>query len=81
MKLDYKIGEIPVEFVQSNLSNYQKDIIELKYHVYKRFTTLVAQGKSKMDAYQIIGEEVCLEYKTVQILYLNIDKKYRKQEV
>ena len=79
MKLDYKIGEIPVEFVQSNLSYYQKDIIELKYHVYKRFTKLVEQGKSKMDAYQIIGEEVCLEYKTVQILYLNIDKKYRKE--
>lgn len=72
MRLDYNISEIPIEFIQSNLSNYQKDNIEMKYHILKKFEKLQAKGIKKIDAYQLISEDVFVSWERVQAILLSI---------
>lgn len=76
MKLNYNISDIPVEFIQNNLSNYQVDIIELKYHIYKRYLEL-SKSKPAIDCYILIGEEVSLQWRTIQSIFLQIKKSIK----
>ena len=76
MKLDYKISDIPSKFIHNNLSNYQIDIIELKYHIYNRFIEL-SKSKPPIDCYIIIGEEVSMQWRTIQSIYLKIIKSIK----
>lgn len=76
-----KIQTIPVEFIQANLSNYQKDIIELKYYLFKRFTELRKKGKPKIDIYLLLEEEVPLKYDSIAKIIIAIQKKYHPEEI
>ena len=70
MKLDYNIDDIPLEFIKKNLADYKYDTIVIKYHIAKKYEKLRAKGIKKTDAYMIISEDVCVNWRRVQSILL-----------
>ena len=69
------IKAIEKEFIVNNLSQYQKDLVELKFYVFNRFNELQARKKSKEDISYIISEEIGLQPTTVHQMYYRMLRK------
>jgi hypothetical protein len=66
------IKDIPQEFVINNLTQYQKEIIGMKYVIYQRYLELRKKNKPKLDIYMLIADEVGLQWETVHKFVVKI---------
>lgn len=69
MSKNISITEIPIEFVLNNLTQYQKESIELRYEIFSRVMELKKKGIKMLDIYLMISEEKSLQPDTINKIY------------
>jgi hypothetical protein len=75
------IESLPMDFVLSSLTRYQKENIVLRYIVCEKFAKLRLKGIGKIDSYYQIADEVGLQPDTINKMCKSGAKSYQHKTI